>query len=58
MEYKVIVTGLSWFNDTIKIHQEKVQELITQGWKPQGGIAIAVSKTGIMSLAQAMVRED
>jgi len=36
--------------------QEKVQELIDQGWQPQGGISVATYAAGTWWYYQAMVK--
>jgi hypothetical protein len=36
--------------------QEKVQALISEGWQPQGGIAVATYAAGVWWYYQAMVR--
>jgi hypothetical protein len=50
MEYTVVKAG------TTEALIQKVNELITQGWKPLGGIAISGGAT-FTGVYQAMVRE-
>ena len=55
VEYKVIILYLheSWTND---LFQQKVNELLTDGWSLQGGVSVAYSKDDFTILAQALVK--
>ena len=58
MRYKIIFTSLSYKDDTLRAHQRKVQNHIDNGWKLQGEVSIAKAKNGVISMAQAMVKEE
>lgn len=55
VEYKAIILYLheSWTND---LFQQKVNELLTEGWSLQGGVSVAYDKDGFTILAQALVK--
>ena len=55
VEYKVIILYLheSWTND---LFQQKVNELLTDGWSLQGGVSVSYSKDDFTILAQALVK--
>jgi hypothetical protein len=53
MEYKVVLTS------STKEFEEKVNDLIRQGWEPLGGVAICRSQTHAEPyvLAQALIKK-
>jgi hypothetical protein len=52
-EYQVI-EGNDWsFTNLIR----RVNEACEEGWEPQGGLAIAMGRTGLPRYFQAMVRK-
>ena len=58
MEYKVVRSetgGLFDKTDPQKRFEEKINKLIQEGWKPQGGVWSSSTAGGYM---QAMVREE
>jgi hypothetical protein len=51
MQYR-IVSGYDW-----SAVVREVNELYSQGWKPQGGISVTMTENYTQYYAQAMVRE-
>lgn len=52
MDYKVVVAG---FPSDL---EKKVKELIGQGWKPTGGVAVGETASTNGQLYQAMVKPE
>ncbi|MBU1621853.1 MAG: DUF1737 domain-containing protein [Gammaproteobacteria bacterium] len=48
MEYRIVIG---------KTIQNRIADLIADGWRPQGGVSIAFDSHGLLQLAQAVVRE-
>ena len=56
MEYQIIQTNDDAMYKAIEKLEITVQRLCKEGWRPQGGISIAVKSTGFCYVSQAMVR--
>ena len=56
MQYKVVCCQAKWMNDALKELEAEVKSLCQAGWKPQGGISIAVKDYQWCHVCQAMVK--
>lgn len=60
MEYKVVFVEKNSISFATMDLEKKVNALIKEGWKPQGGISISKWDDGTfihITLSQAMIRE-
>ena len=58
MKYQVVLVQDSNMNQALKELSTDVMKLCSKGWKPQGGISIAVKDYNWCYVCQAMVKED
>lgn len=59
MEYKIVQRSGKYAWGVLNELEETVQELCTEGWKTQGGVAIvAAGQSGYCTACQAMVKES
>lgn len=62
MEYKVVTANAGFLSRAMSDITYKVNELLKQGWRLQGGVAITSHVEGNYNdqycLAQSLVRED
>ena len=56
MEYKIVYIKYRPLNSGIKELEEKITELIKEGWQVQGGVSITTHTDFSFTLAQAMVK--
>lgn len=60
MQYKIIRTFDDLRYSCVNKLEEEVQEHLNKGWKPQGGVSIAIEKHGYevtYTACQALVKE-
>jgi len=51
MEYHVVEAS------DVDMLESQVEMMITDGWKPQGGVALGKNEDGLMTYLQAMTKE-
>jgi hypothetical protein len=51
-EYQVFTSSESWHLE------KKINEKLAEGWQLQGGVSVALSPGGYLTLSQAMVRTE
>lgn len=56
MQYKVVCCQDCWVQDALEKLEKEVKNLCKEGWKPQGGISIAVKDYDWCYVCQAMVK--
>lgn len=56
MQYQVVCGQDSSMADALKELEEKVKKMCQEGWKPQGGISLAVKDYDWCYACQAMVK--
>lgn len=56
MQYNVVCCQDKWMDDALKKLEAEVKSLCQAGWKPQGGISIAVKDSQWCYVCQAMVK--
>jgi len=60
MEYKVIVVSRGYKENehaAVEKLEREVNQHLKQGWKPQGGVSVALNTDWDQTLTQALVRD-
>ena len=55
MQY-IVVCSSDWERMAINELEKRVKKLCQEGWKPQGGISVAIKDNGWCFACQAMVK--
>ena len=56
MTYRVIAVGENCDDLSVMKLEKKVNDLLQQGWKLQGGVSVSKSTSGRIVMTQAMIK--